>query len=123
MTKKLAMLVLALLVVGCMAFAAEAEKSFTGTVSDSHCGSKHATPSKAAEECVEKCVSGGAKYVLVSKGKVYNLDPQDKFKGMGGKRVHVKGTLSGETITVSDVSQGSSMMHMMHKKAKEKASS
>ncbi len=120
MTKKLAMLVLSLLVVGCMAFAQEAEKSFTGTVSDEHCGAKHATPSKEAEECVEKCVSGGAKYVLVSKGKVYNLDAQDKFKGMGGKRVHVKGSLSGESITVSEVSEATGMMH---KKAKEKPTS
>ncbi len=117
MTKKLAMLVFSLLIVGCMAFAAQAEKSFTGTVSDEHCGAKHSTPSKAAEECVEKCVSGGAQYVLVSHGKVYKLDAQDKFKGMGGKRVHVKGTLSDDTITVSEVSQSTGMMH---KKAKEK---
>ena len=119
MTKKLAMLGLSLLVVGCMALAA-ADKTYSGTVSDEHCGAKHATPSKAAEECVEKCVSGGAKYVLVSKGKVYNLDAQDKFKGMGGKRVSVKGTLSGDTITVTEVTEGSSMMHMLHKKSKDK---
>lgn len=119
MTKKLMMVVLSFLVVGCMAFAAETEKSFTGTLSDSHCGAKHSTPSKMAEECVEKCVSGGAEYVLVSHGKVYKLDAQDKFKGMGGKSVHVKGTLSGDTITVSSVSEATGMMH---KKAKEKAS-
>ncbi len=117
MTKKLAMLVLSLLVVGCMAFAAEAEKGITGTVSDSNCGAKHAQPGKEAAECVEKCVSGGAQYVLVSKGKVYKLDAQDKFKGMGGKRVHVKGEVSGDSITVSDVSEATGMMH---KKAKEK---
>ncbi len=116
MTKKLAMLGLSLLVVGCMALAA-ADKSYSGTVSDSNCGAKHATASKEAEECVEKCVSGGAQYVLVSHGKVYKLDAQDKFKGMGGKHVTVKGTLSDDTITVSEVSQSTGMMH---KKAKEK---
>jgi hypothetical protein len=115
MAKKLTMLVLSLLVVGCMAFAAGAEKSFTGTVSDSHCGAKHSTPSKMAEECVEKCASMGAKYVLVSHGKVYKLDGQDKFKGLGGELVHVKGTLSGDTITVSSVSKAEGMRHKKSK--------
>jgi hypothetical protein len=53
---------------------------------------------------VEKCVSGGAKYVLVSRGKVYQLDDQDKFKGLGGKSVKVTGSLTDSTITVTDVS-------------------
>jgi hypothetical protein len=76
-------------------------------VSDSHCGAKHSTASDDAAQCVEKCVSGGASYVLVSKGKVYQLDPQDKFKGMGGKSVTVKGTVSGDTITAASVSEKS----------------
>jgi hypothetical protein len=43
--------------------------------------------------------------VLVSKGKVYSLDAQDKFRGMGGKHVKVTGTLSGsDAITVTSVS-------------------
>jgi hypothetical protein len=49
-------------------------------------------------------VAGGAKYVLVSHGKVYQVDDQDKFKGLGGKSVKVTGSLSGETITVAEVS-------------------
>jgi hypothetical protein len=101
MTKRISLLVLALLVVGCLAWAAD--QTFVGTVSDSNCGAKHVTPSAEAEACVEKCVSGGGKYVLVSKGKVYQLDDQEKFKGMGGKSVRVKGTLGGDTITVSSV--------------------
>jgi hypothetical protein len=49
-------------------------------------------------------VSGGAKYVLVSKGKVYQVDAQDKFQGLGGKSVKVTGSLSDSTITVAEVS-------------------
>jgi hypothetical protein len=116
MTKKITLLAFALLVFGCLAWAAE--ESFMGTVSDSNCGAKHAVAGKQAEECVEKCVSGGAKYVLVSKGKVYQLDDQDKFKGMGGKRVHVKGTLNGDTITVASVTPAG----MHHKKEKKEGS-
>ena len=116
MTKKVTLLVLALLVFGCMACAAE--KSWVGTVSDSNCGAKHPTASAAAAACVEKCVAGGAKYVLVSKGKVYQLDDQDKFKGMGGTAVKVTGTMSDDTITVSSVAAAGGH----HKKSAKKES-
>jgi hypothetical protein len=115
MTKKIVMLAFALSVCGCLAWAAD--QTFSGVVSDDHCGAKHSTPSADAAACVEKCVAGGSKYVLVSKGKVYNLDAQDKFKGMGGTRVHVMGTLSDDSITVTSVKAGGG-----HKKAAEKTS-
>jgi hypothetical protein len=99
--KKILLLTFAVLVFGSLSFAAN--KTFTGTVSDSHCAAKHSTPSDAAAQCVEKCVSGGASYVLVSKGKVYQLDPQDQLKGMGGKSVTVTGSVKGDTITVASV--------------------
>src|SRR5208282_1430275 len=96
MTKRFAMLMLAMLAFGCLAWAAHT--SWTGTVSDDKCGvTKHDTA------CIEKCVAPGGKYILVSKGKVYSLDPQDKFKGMGGKRVKVTGTLTGDAISVTSV--------------------
>ena len=86
-----------------MAFACltwAAPKSWTGTVSDTQCA---ATKHDAA--CIEKCVAAGAKYVLVSKGKVYTLDAQDKFKRMGGKQVKVTGALNGDNaIAVDSVS-------------------
>ena len=103
MTKKLVLVVLSLLLFGCLAWAED--MTWTGTVSDSHCGLNHSKPSAEAAQCVEKCVAGGAKYVLVSEGKLYQLDPQDKFKGLGGKGVKVTGTLSGDTITVSEVTE------------------
>ena len=102
MIKRITMVVVTLFAYGCLSWAAS--KSWTGTVSDEHCGAKHAKASAAAEGCVEKCVSGGAKYVLVSKGKVYQVDAQDKFQGLGGKSVKVTGSLSDSTITVAEVS-------------------
>jgi len=101
--KKLALLVFAFLVFGSLSLAADV--TIKGTVSDSHCGAKHATASDQAMHCVEHCVSGGATYVLVSEGKVYKLDAQDKFKGMGGKSVTVTGTVSGDSITVTSVAE------------------
>jgi hypothetical protein len=84
-------------------FAWAAETTMTGTVSDSHCGAKHAEASDAAAGCVAKCVGGGAKYVLVSDGKVYNLDAQDKFADFAGKSVKVTGELKDMAITVASV--------------------
>jgi hypothetical protein len=97
MIKKPAIILVGLLTLGGLSWAAQ---SWTGTVSDTQCA---ATKHDAA--CIEKCVDAGSKYVLVSKGKVYQLDAQDKFKGMGGKRVKVTGSLSGtDQIAVSEVS-------------------
>lgn len=103
MGKKLLMLVITLLAFGCLAWAAGKGEAWTGTVSDEHCGLKHATASEGAAACVEKCVSGGAKYTLVSGGKVYQVEPQDKFKGMGGKSVKVSGHKKAMTITAESV--------------------
>ncbi len=100
MSKKL-MFVCLLLFAGSLALAAD--QTWYGVVSDSNCGKKHAVASDEAAACVAKCVSGGGKYVLVSKGKVYQLDPQNKFSDFAGKRVKVSGTLSGETIAASAV--------------------
>ena len=100
--KKVVLLTFAVLVFGSLSFA----KSITGVVSDSHCGAKHATAGN--EGCVEHCVSGGASYILVSEGKAYQLDSQDKFKGLGGKNVEVKGKLKGDSITVKSVAEKTS---------------
>lgn len=116
--KKITMLVSALLVLGCMSWAAD--KSFVGVISDSHCGAKHAEASEKAAGCVAKCVSGGAKYALVSQGKVYQLDPQDKVSSdLAGKSVMVKGTLSGDTISVSSVEAHTSAKRASKKEKKE----
>ncbi|MBZ5515673.1 MAG: hypothetical protein LAN62_12695 [Acidobacteriia bacterium] len=101
MYKKAVLLAVTVLVFGCLAWAAD--KTWTGTVSDSHCGLKHSEPSDAAAECVAKCVQGGAKYVLVSGGKLYQVEPQDKFADFAGKSVKVTGTVKGGTITVESV--------------------
>jgi hypothetical protein len=80
-----------------------ADMTMTGTVSDSHCGVKHAVAGDAATGCVNGCVKGGAKYVLVSDGKVYDLDAQDKFAAFAGKSVKVTGDCDGKAITVKSV--------------------
>ena len=77
--------------------------TWTGVVSDGNCGLKHSKASDEAAMCVKKCVSSGAKYVLVSHGKVYQLTEQDKFADFAGKEVTVSGVLKGKTIEVASV--------------------
>lgn len=104
MSRKFWMLVVALMVSACMAVAAD---SWTGTVSDSNCGTKHAAASAAAAKCVAGCVAKGGKYVLVVKDKVYALAPQEKFADFAGKSVKVTGTMDGDAITVESVEAAS----------------
>ena len=97
-------IMLCVTVLALCSFALAAEKSWTGTVSDSSCGAKHAMAGDASTECVKKCVSEhGAKYTLVSKGKVYQLEPQDKFADHAGHKVKVTGDMKGDTITAEEV--------------------
>jgi uncharacterized protein DUF5818 len=103
MLKKLSLAVLIATAFTVLAFADA--QTWTGVVSDDHCGAKHSAASDEAAACVAKCVSGGAKYVLVSGGKVYQLDAQDKFKDFAGKSVTVKGTLKEDSITVESVAE------------------
>lgn len=100
MIKRFTMLAIMMMAFGCLAWSANV---WYGVVSDSMCGAKHSRTSAAAVACVKKCVAGGASYVLVSKGTVYQVTPQDKFADFAGKRVRVHGALSGTTITADSV--------------------
>ena len=101
MGKRILALVAVFLVLGYVAWAGG--MTWTGVVSDDHCKLNHSTASSDAAECVEKCVAGGGKYVLVSEGKLYQVLPQTKFKGLGGKSVKVTGKLKGDVIHAENV--------------------
>lgn len=90
----------AILALACLAWGAD--KQWTGVISDSHCGLKHSTASDDAAACVKSCVTGGAKYVLASGGKLYQLEPQDKIDAkLAGRDAKITGTLTGDTIKVT----------------------
>lgn len=82
-------------------------KSYTGIVSDSMCGAKHAMPGDPAA-CTRACVSKGSKYALVVGEKVYTLDTSDKaaldtLDKQAGEKVIVTGSEKDNTISVSSV--------------------
>lgn len=82
-------------------------KSYTGTVSDSMCGAKHAMPGDPAG-CTRACVSKGSNYALVVGDKVYTLQTANKdalatLDKQAGEKVTVTGTENGDTISVTSV--------------------
>jgi hypothetical protein len=86
-----------------------AEKTYSGTISDSKCGAHHAAGEHGAKtdatECTNKCVDAGAKFVFVSKGKVYQIANQDftDLKAHAGHNVKLTGDMAGDSITVSKI--------------------
>lgn len=89
--------------------------SWTGEISDSACGTSHAKMMaehkdlKTDRDCTLACVKAGSKYVLVSDGKVYQIDNQTlpALQQRAGQNVQVTGDLKGDTITVSKISRAS----------------
>jgi len=91
-------------------FASAATMTMKGMISDSMCGASHAKmiaghPGMTASQCTLGCIKAGAKYVFVSKGKVYQIANQDMAALMkeAGEPVSLTGDVNGDTITVSKV--------------------
>src|SRR5258708_20551272 len=62
---------------GLVSMAAAASEKFTGEVSDSMCGAKHAMSGSNAE-CARACVKKGSSYALVVGDKGLTLKTDDK---------------------------------------------
>ena len=98
------------LLAGFALFASAATMTMKGMISDSKCGASHAKmmaahPGMTDSQCTLGCVKGGAKYVFVSDGKVYQIANQDMAALMkeAGESVSLTGDVNGDTITVSKV--------------------
>jgi hypothetical protein len=77
---------------GAPAFAADApQTTLKGWIADSYCGAKNANA--AGAQCTRDCAAKGAKLVLVSDGKTYNLSDQKAALANVGYEVAVTGTL------------------------------
>jgi len=88
----------------CAAFTFAADGTWTGYISDSHCGAKGAKDGHT--ECATKCVKEhDAKYVFVNDAdhKVYAIDAQDKVAAHAGHHVTVKGTVDGDSLKLASI--------------------
>ena len=119
--KRMVVLTAAILLLGSFGFAAGGEQTWTGIISDSHCGALHKSDIEhggtiTAKECVvgragdanvPGCVSEkyGAKFVVVVGERVYQVANQEfkELRTLAAENVRVTGTLSGDVMTVSKI--------------------
>ena len=84
-----------------------AEQTWTGAISDKVCGVSHKSMGNGKmpdRECTQACAKGGAPYVFVVDGKVYQLTTHDAdLRTHAGHTVNLSGELKGETIRVSKI--------------------
>ena len=85
--------------------AANPPVSFSGLISDSHCGAKHETETgNLPARCARVCSRRGASYVVVSGDTTYRLvGSVTTFDAFAGQRAQVNGTLDGDTLTVTSI--------------------
>ena len=103
MKKMIVLFALLALTVAALAGAAATKGSWTGWVTDEHCGAKGASADHKA--CAEKCVTKGSKLVFYNNAdkKIYGLDKQDVAKANLGHEVKVSGEVDGKNIKVASI--------------------
>ncbi len=95
--------VMSLAFVGAIAAFAQ-QQTFTGTLTDSMCGTSHMAKDKTPAECTGMCVKDGMKYALAVDKKLYILEGHDaELSKLAGQKVTVKGTTKDDTMTVQSV--------------------
>ena len=94
------LLTIALVLVAVISQAAD-KGSWTGVISDDHCGVKKANEEHA--ECAKQCIAGGKTMVLVVGNKMYKISDPKKAEEFIGKKVTIKGELKGDTIEVKEI--------------------
>ncbi len=80
-------------------------QTFSGMVTDSTCGARHAKNSNlSSTECARACVRSGARYVLVDGEKVLSLEGHPgQLQKFAGQRVEIRGTRAGDAIQVDSI--------------------
>jgi len=101
--KKTSVALLALFALTFLAPAVCHAASWTGWVTDEHCGAKGAKAGH--EKCAEDCMKKGSKLVFYNNSdkKIYKIDNQDMAKAHLGHEVTVTGTEKDGSITVEKI--------------------
>ena len=80
------------------------QQTFTGTLTDSMCGTTHMAKDKTPAECTRMCVKDGMKYALAADKKLYTLEGHEpELAKLAGQKVTVKGTVKGDALSVQEV--------------------
>ena len=81
------------------------QQTWTGQISDSHCGAKHTMAGMNDRACTEMCIKNKGEYVFVTGGKVFKIADQ-KSKDLAthaGHTVVLIGTMKNDTVTISKI--------------------
>jgi hypothetical protein len=74
------------------------------------CGAHHMAKDKSPAECTRECVKQGTKYALVVGKKVYTMEGHEaELDKLAGDRVTVKGSVTGDMMTVQSVALAKNM--------------
>ena len=76
--------------------------TFSGMLTDSHCGARHIRNSQQnSTECIRACIRKGATYELVDGDRRYTLlGNESALAPVVGERVNITGTRQGDMISV-----------------------
>ncbi|HTQ66678.1 MAG TPA: hypothetical protein VMI12_17925 [Puia sp.] len=77
--------------------------TWTGYISDSHCGAKGNNDGHAA--CAKKCVKEGYAPVFVVGDKVYTITDTKKVSKFIGDKVTITGTITGDKIDIEKITK------------------
>jgi hypothetical protein len=79
--------------------------SWTGWITDDHCGSKGT--SAGHKDCALKCLGKGGTAVFYNNAdkKIYKIDNQDMAKANLGHEVVVTGSVDGDSIKVESIKE------------------
>ena len=77
--------------------------TWTGYISDAHCGAKEDLSKHAA--CAQKCVKNGETPVFVVGDKVYAISNPKKVAEFIGDKVKITGTITDNSISITKVSK------------------
>ncbi len=83
------------------------EVHLKGVIEESTCaaGKTQMTPGDSRVACVKKCLKMGASAVLVVDGKVYKIANQKAVLKYAGENVSIDGTVTGDTIQVTKITE------------------
>jgi len=92
------------------AAAPSSSRTHLGRITDTECGADHRPMigrggmGRNTSSCTRGCVARGATYGFVDRrGRLYQLDDQEKPAPFAGRRVRLLGRIEGDTISVEKI--------------------
>jgi hypothetical protein len=77
--------------------------TWTGYISDSHCGAKGNNDGHAS--CAKKCIKDGYAPVFVVGDKVYAITDPKKVSNFIGDKVTITGSITGDSLDIEKISK------------------